>query len=183
MNGDYIFKQMEKLAAKYGTRDPFELLECVNVVVNETDRYKRLKGYCFLSCRTFYVMINSFLPEEEKRIVAAHELGHIVLHKQQLQMAPMQDLELYNMTDTTEYEANLFSANLLVSDEEMEQAAQDPELNYFGICSSLYVSPELMSFKLFSLIQRGQAYNMPMGLDSRFLAKGETIRRSDPDIC
>ena len=36
---------------------------------------KTLKGYCFMSCKTIYVMISSFLSEEEKMIVAAHELG------------------------------------------------------------------------------------------------------------
>ena len=69
----------------------------MNIVVGETSRYKTLKGYCFMSCKTIYVMINSFLSEEEKMIVAAHELGHIILHRSQLKMAPMQDDTLYNM--------------------------------------------------------------------------------------
>ena len=64
-----------------------------------------------MSCKTIYVMISSFLSEEEKMIVAAHELGHIILH------------------------------------------------------------PELMSFKLYSLTKRGQAYHMPMEIQSNFLAK------------
>ena len=34
-----------------------------------------------MSCKTIYVMISSFLSEEEKMIVAAHELGHIILHR------------------------------------------------------------------------------------------------------
>ena len=50
-----------------------------------------------MSCKTIYVMISSFLSEEEKMIVAAHELGHIILHRSQLKMAPMQDDTLYNM--------------------------------------------------------------------------------------
>ena len=55
-----------------------------------------------MSCKTIYVMISSFLSEEEKMIVAAHELGHIMLHRSQLKMASMQDDTLYNMTDNTE---------------------------------------------------------------------------------
>lgn len=31
--------------------------------------------------------------------------------------------------------------------------------------------PELMSFKLYSLTKRGQAYHMPMEIQSNFLAK------------
>ena len=47
---------------------------------------KTLKGYCFMSCKTVYVMISSFPSEEEKMIVAAHELGRIILHRSQLKM-------------------------------------------------------------------------------------------------
>ena len=83
------------------------------MIVGETDRYEKLKGYCFMSCQTIYVMVSSFLSEEEKKIVAAHELGHIILHRSQLKMAPMKDDVLYNMRDNTEYEANLFAADLI----------------------------------------------------------------------
>ena len=118
-----------------------------------------------------YVMISSFLSEEEKMIVAAHELGHIILHRSQLKMAPMQDDTLYNMTDNTEYQANLFAADLLIDDEEIEDMVQNEDLDYFGLCSSLNATPELMSFKLYSLTKRGQAYHMPMEIQSNFLAK------------
>ena len=86
---------------------------------------KTLKGYCFMSCKTVYVMISSFPSEEEKMIVAAHELGRIILHRSQLKMAPMQDDTLYNMTDNTEYQANLFAADLLIDDEEIEDMVQN----------------------------------------------------------
>ena len=171
MRNAYIYKEVEKLAKRFKTRDPFQILEGLNVVVGETDRYQKLKGYCFMSCQTIYVMISSFLSEEEKRIVAAHELGHVVLHRAQLKIAPMKDEYLYNMKDNTEYQANLFAADLLLQDDEIDKMSKNEDLDYFGFCSSLYSSPELMSFKLYSLIQRGQSYRMPMELQSNFLAK------------
>ena len=63
----------------------------------------------------------------------------------------MQDDTLYNMTDNTEYQANLFAADLLIEDEEIEDMVQNEDLDYFGLCSSLNATPELMSFKLYSL--------------------------------
>ena len=171
----YIFQAVDKLIKKFKTRNPFELLDALNVVVQESDAYKDLKGYCFLSCKTVYVIISSFLSDEEKRIVAAHELGHVVLHKNQLQMAPMKDSVLYNMTDTTEYEANLFAADLLLPDEDIAKTSQNEDLNYFGLCSTLDTTPELMSFKLYSLIQRGNyQFNMPMTIDSKFLGNNSS---------
>ena len=118
---DYIYKQVQRLVKKYHTRDPFEILENMNVIVVESDKYETLKGYCFMSCQSTYTVINTFLPEPVKRIVAAHELGHIILHRHQLKMAP--------------------------------------------------TTPDVMSFKLFSLIRRGYTYDLPMGIDSKFLGK------------
>ena len=55
--------------------------------------------------------------------------------------------------------------------EEIEDMVQNEDLDYFGLCSSLNATPELMSFKLYSLTKRGQAYHMPMEIQSNFLAK------------
>ena len=66
-------------------------------------------------------------------------------------------------------EANLFAANLLLSDTDIEEMSQNEDMDYFQICQSLYVSPKLVSFKLFSLTKRGHAYNMPLNLNSKFL--------------
>lgn len=171
MTSDYIYRKADCLIRKFKSRDPIEILESMNVIVGETSAYRRLKGYCFMSCQTIYVMISSFLAEEEKKIVAAHELGHITLHRQQLKMAPMSDNRLYTMVNETEYQANLFAADLLIRDQDVEELSKNEELDYFSFCSSLYTTPELMSFKLYSLMKRGQAYHMPMDLDSNFLAK------------
>ena len=78
---------------------------------------------------------------------------------------------LYNMMDSTEYEANLFAADLLLEDDDVAEMSKNEDLNYFSFCSSLDASPELMSFKLYSLMMRGQAYHMPMEIQSNFLAK------------
>ena len=52
-----------------------------------------------------------------------------------------------------------------------EKKLKNEDLDYFGFCSNLNVSPDLMSFKLYSLMKRGHAYHMPMEIQSNFLAK------------
>ncbi len=78
----------------------------------------------------------------------------------------MKDSVLYNMTRKTEYEANLYAVNTLITDQDVETLSQAPDLNYFSMCSSLNVSPDLMSFKLYSLARRGYSYHMPMEIGS-----------------
>ena len=50
-------------------------------------------------------------------------------------MAPMSDNRLYNMTDETEYQANLFAADLLISDKDVADLSKNEELDYFSFCS------------------------------------------------
>lgn len=165
MKNGYIYDETQKLIRKYKTRDPFKIMDDMHIIVGETSSFQKLKGFCFMSCKTIYVQISSFLSEEEKQIVAAHELGHIILHRTQLKMAPMKDDTLYNMQDNTEYQANLFAADLLLSDADIADMAHNEDLDYFSLCSTLNSTPELMSFKLYSLTKRGQAYHMPMERD------------------
>lgn len=171
MKNGYIYDETQKLIRKYKTRDPFKIMDNMHVIVGKSSSFQKLKGFCFMSCKTIYVQISSFLSEEEKQIVAAHELGHIILHRTQLKMAPMKDDTLYNMQDNTEYQANLFAADLLLSDADIADMAHNEDLDYFSLCSTLNSTPELMSFKLYSLTKRGQAYHMPMEIQSNFLAK------------
>ena len=43
MRNTYIYTETKKLIKKYGTRDPFEIMDQMNIVVGETSRYKTLK--------------------------------------------------------------------------------------------------------------------------------------------
>ena len=87
----YIYDEVERLINKCKSRNPFDILSALNVVVMESNAYQKLKGYCFSANRTVYVVINESLHPAEKKIVAAHELAHVVLHKNMLQLAPMKD--------------------------------------------------------------------------------------------
>ena len=64
----------------------------------------------------------------------------------------------------------MFAADLLIDDEDIHTLSQE-DMDYFNMCKCLYTTPDVMSFKLFSLIRRGHAYDLPMGLDSKFLGK------------
>lgn len=165
----YIFQQVEKLKKKYKTSDPFIILEGMNVQIWDTPEGTKMKGFCFLANKTFYVSINPDLPYEMRRIVAAHELGHIILHKAQLKMAMMTDYNLNDFQKDTEYEANMFAVELLVSDDEINQGVLMDGDEYFTLCSKLNITPTMMSFKLFAMHGRGYSYHLPMDIDSRCL--------------
>ncbi len=77
----YVYQKIEKLVRRHGTRDPFELLDAMHVQVRFYFDLHSTKGFSRYFLRQYFVGINGNLPREEQRIVAAHELGHIVLLK------------------------------------------------------------------------------------------------------
>ncbi len=119
-----------------------------------------------------FVVINEHLSDVEKRIVAAHEAGHFILHLDSLKTAPLKENALYDMTSKLEYDANLFTADFLIEDDEVKNLTADEDMDYFNMCRIVKTSPELMSFKLWSMKKRGYHYDMPIPIDSRFLGRG-----------
>jgi Zn-dependent peptidase ImmA (M78 family) len=93
MTSDYIHREVQRVLGNYKTNDPYELLDALGVELRESDLYgpKGLKGYCFFSKRTMFVVLNAYLCEAEMRIVAMHEAAHVILHRDRIVVAPMKD--------------------------------------------------------------------------------------------
>lgn len=170
---DTIFRETERLHHQYKTRDPFELLDAMNVVVDFTDKFPRdgLKGFCTVINRTRYVVINSHLCEDEQRVVAGHEAGHLVLHRNELQIGAFKDNDIYMSTSKKEREANFFSADFLISDSDVLDAMKSCEANFFTVARSLCIPEPFFAFKLYSMVERGYSMKMPVELNSTFLAR------------
>lgn len=170
----YVYHKAAGLIRRHGTRDPFELLSAMHVQVRFYYDLTNTKGFTRYLLRQYFVGINGNLSPCEQRIVAAHELGHIVLHAQELRTAPLFDTAVYDKRSSTEYEANLFAADLLLPDEKVTEAADSPRTDLEGLCLALGTTPGLMNFKLRSMHNRGIAVPLPFECDSRFLGK-ETL--------
>ena len=165
----YVYQEIEKLVRRHGTRDPFELMQAMNVQVRVYYDLSATKGFTRYFLRSFFVGLNGNLSESEQRIVAAHELGHIVLHTAELRTAPLFDTAVYDKRSSTEYEANLFAADLLLADEDVLETAQRPDMDFDTLCLSMDINPGLMSFKFRSMQKRGIDVPLVSECDSRFL--------------
>lgn len=168
----YVFSQVQKYVRKFNTRDPYEILDALNVVTKMSDVYPRkgLKGYCIQLNRTNYVVINEKLPEAEQRVIASHELGHVTVHNKELRCSPFQDCDIYQATSKMEREANFFGADLLIPDDEVLDLVHSSDADFFNVAKTLCVPCEFFAFKLYSMVERGFSMQMPIGLNSTFLS-------------
>ena len=68
-------------------------------------------------------------------------------------------MNIYNIADKTEYQANLFAADLLLDDDEVDELAMQEGIDFYTMARYLYTNPQLLGFKLFSMANRGYKYN------------------------
>ncbi len=157
----------------YGTRDPFEILDAMGVTVRYSQAFQKdgLKGFCGCFNRIYYVVINVKLCREEQRVIAAHELAHLVLHADKLKMGAFQDNDVYNPTSSWEREANFFAADLLCTDDEVIDQIKTEDADFFRVARFLSIPAPFFAFKLYNMIERGFPLRLPVDLDSTFLAK------------
>lgn len=80
------------------------------------------------------------------------------------------EFQFFDNANIMEYEANVFAAEFLLSDEDVLDALEN-QLDFFGTASLLNVPPELLSFKI-RILQR-QGYE----IESPIIAKSDFLRR------
>jgi Zn-dependent peptidase ImmA (M78 family) len=113
-----------KLISRYGTRDPFRICHEKGIEVMFRDDFTGQKGAFSLMLNVPFIFINNNLSDEMKRIVCAHELGHAMLHRKlcrQRKNQTIYEYEIFDIRSSTEYEANIFAANLLIDEREMNE--------------------------------------------------------------
>lgn len=140
-----------------GGRDIYETAENSGVNV-WFRRLGGLKGFYICEHGARYIVINEDLDPMMKRVVCAHELGHDVLHRE-LSAGGIRENTMFLDSNKTEREANLFAAQMLVSD----RAVLD-EVEY---CSSvemlafeLGVPPEIAEYKLEVMNYLGYSFRL-----------------------
>ena len=109
-----IKKLTDTLVRKYGTRNPFEILDNLNAIVVFYP-LEDVKGFYQYFQRNNIIYIDEQLPEHEKIFVCAHELGHMFLHKKA--NAIFMDSRTQLTTSKYENEADRFAADLLIPDD------------------------------------------------------------------
>lgn len=173
---------------KYDETDPFRLAEAMDIQVSYQSMgtgEKCCKGFFIVYKRIKHITINCDLPRIMQRIVLAHEIGHAVLHAKSASraLAQFHDTALFDAGDSTEYEANLFASELLLSDEAVMEALND-DLYFSQIASELYVPQEMLDFKFRVMKKKGFAVNPPLMAQSNFLKDFEKdIDRCPEDYC
>lgn len=163
------FSIPRRLIRKYRTRDPFLIAEELGITVLFSSDFKRQKGAFALIGNNSFIFINANLSEYMQRLVCAHELGHALLHRT-LGKKPggLMEFEIFDIKDQTEYDANVFAANLLIDEEEvMDMARQGHDVVY--IAKELNLNVNILLVKLNEMNKKGYDLRIPYEPSRKFL--------------
>ena len=167
-----LFSVPKALVRKYGVRDPFRLADYLGFPVRFVD-LKATKGFCKKILKNYFIFITSNLSEEMQRMCCAHEIGHILFHKDYLSTPEyFMHMELFDMRNRTEYEANLFAANLLIDDDELLEAIRRGE-DFVSAAFAFGVNVNMIALKLAEMKKAGHPVNVPFTPERRFLGRIE----------
>ena len=169
---DYILDTVQKTIEKYGTRDPYRICDALKIRIRKMDLKGKIKGYYFYQSRIETIVIDENLSEPFCRILAAHELGHALLHRDTAMLKGFTELELplsCEKENSREREANLFAAELLLDDQDVIDTLKDH--TFFETASTLNVPAALLDYKFYLMHKKGYALTDMNLAASDFLKK------------
>ena len=86
-----------------------------------------------------------------RRVICAHELGHLLLHRGLLSEAALiRRSTQMHLDERPEYEANLFAASLLIDEAELKELLRDG-YNVAEIAKIMRIHPNLVTVLLHSM--------------------------------
>lgn len=113
-----IKARVNKLIRKYKTRNPFEMIKGMNVILVFYS-LEGVRGFYQYFQRNNIIYIDETLSDHDKAFVLAHEIGHMILHKKS--NAIFMDSRTQFRTSKYENEANKFAMELLIPDESLSE--------------------------------------------------------------
>ena len=167
-----ISRAVDKLTRKYQTRDPHELCAALGVRIRLMDLDTDIKAYYFYQSRIRNIVLNSRVSETIRRILLGHELGHDQLHRNMAMLKGFQEIELFDTTRPTEYEANIFAAELMIADCELLELLNDENKSFFDVAKELCVPAPMLDFKFRILKHKGYRIEAPYIANGDFLRDG-----------
>lgn len=132
----------DKIVRKYGTRDPFRIAKAMGFLL-PTVSLEGVRGLYQYIHRCHIIYVDERLPDEERRWVCAHELGHALQHKGYNRI--FMDTRTHMVSSRYEKEADRFAVDLLYADDDLRELT---EQSIDIVANCLNVSYELAAYRM-----------------------------------
>ncbi len=187
-----FYRSPETLVRRYNTRDPFALAWYLDIPVHRLQHPESdLPGLTCLVMNRPSIFINEYYflnmqkedpsytdeaMEDDIMQVTAHELGHAVLHRNELKLAPIKEYEIFNVRSRLEEEANKFAAGIRIDTEHMRELFNS-DLTLLQVASEMHVNINLLIYKLDEFRKMG--YQIPYIPKNNFMGQIHGVSSSE----
>lgn len=141
---NYIKAAVSKLVKQYATCDPYELASYLKITIIIDKMPLSIKGFYSNVMDMQFIYINSELDEINRRVVCAHELGHALLHP--CANSLFLSRNTFVVPSKLELQADTFAAHLLISDDVLQDYA-DETVTLDGLACELNLPVWLLELK------------------------------------
>lgn len=126
-------RKLLKLTKDEPVKNIISLLEQNGIIVYEIDEIEKFDGVSFITDKGFpIIIVNKNFTNDRKRFTIAHELGHILLHNENL-------YPISSYRDK-EKEANLFASEFLMPENEIKNSLRQLKMNDLGDLKSYWLT-------------------------------------------
>lgn len=162
-----IYKKANNLVQAHGTRNTLKLARAIGIDVISTERFGDLLGMYVYRWKHRAMFLNDKMDEYLTLMVAGHEMGHDIYHRELAKGEGLKEFELFRMRSTTEYEANVFAAHTLIDTNECLEYVRN---GYDVVQTAKAMNSEinLMLIKIQEMIRLGYNLRLPMEPQSDF---------------
>lgn len=174
----YIYSKATEMVKQTGTRNPMKIASEIGVMLRYSEELDKLLGLYTYRWKHRIILLNDKMEEIMARMVCAHELGHEALHRDIAKGEGLKEFVLFNMKDTTEYEANAFAAHLIIDDDDIYSMSKD-KYDVVQMAKMLNVNINLVLIKLQELNKLGCNFRVPCEADSFFFRKPKTLTSNE----
>ena len=174
----YIYSKATEMVKQTGTRNPMKIASEIGVMLRYSEELDKLLGLYTYRWKHRIILLNDKMEEIMARMVCAHELGHDALHRDIAKGDGLKEFVLFNMKDTTEYEANAFAAHLIIDDDDIYSMSKD-KYDVVQMAKMLNVNINLVLIKLQELNKLGYDFRVHCEADSFFFRKPKTLTSNE----
>ena len=172
MDSKAIYQKANTLVRQTGTSDAEKIAKEIGIWIYDEPSFDTLLGMYTFRWNHRLIFLNPRMEYCLRQMVIAHELGHDSEHRERAKASAdgLKEFTLFQMKDTTEYEANAFASHILLDNEEVYDLARSG-YDVVQISQQMGSDINLMLIKLQEMNKLGYDFNIPYDPDSRFFRK------------
>lgn len=151
-----VIRAADRLVRECGTSNPHVIADMLNITVIYKP-FRKQKGVYKTILRNHFVFLREDMDDRTEKIVLTHEIAHHVLHRGE----GGGYFAVYDVFDVKgsrmEYEANLFTACVLLDEEEFIELCRQG-LDSEQIAAAMDSDVNLVALRSDTLIEKGYAF-------------------------